>query len=466
MKRINILSVFFIFFFFISIQAQNTNSCAHCNMIIKDSLHIASAKIDNKTIQFDAIECLVNYIKTRDEVTFSTLQVSDYNTGKLTDAKTATYLQSEAIPSPMGANLSAFKNEKEAIQLQKDKGGEIFSWEEIITKFKDSKFGAVNHSHHNHNRPDAHAPIGIMGDHLHEKGGLMVSLRYMHMTMDGNTSGTDAISDNAIYNSYMVAPQDMTMQMYMLGVMYAPSDNLAIMLMQNLVQKDMNLTARMLMDGMTMTQDFSTSTTGLGDLKVGAMYGLYTNHKTSLHINGNVNIPVGDIENKADTPMMDNAKLPYAMQLGSGTIDMTLGATLKGNFTNASWGTQILSTFRTGKNSQDYRFGNVYQLNIWGAYNLSKNFSVSGRVLGMLEGKLEGADPDLNAMMVPAADTSNYGSDKIKTFIGFNIAFPKDSSLKDLRFGIEAGAPVYENYNGIQMNEDLSINFGVKYNVL
>ena len=139
---------------------------------------------------------------------------------------------------------------------------------------------------------------------------------------------------------------------------------------------------------------------------------------------------------------------------------------LTGRNIRQTWGTQLLSTFRTGENSEDYRFGNLYQLNLWGAYKLSKNFSLSARVLGVSEGKLKGEDPDLNPMMVTTANTNNYGSDKIKTFVGVNIAFPQSSNFKNLRFGIEAGAPIYENYNGIQMNENLSLNFGIKYNML
>lgn len=465
MKRIQILSMLLVCLFFSTLKAQNTN-CIHCNMVIKDNLFRATAETNDQTFQFDAIECLINYLKEKEEVKFSKLKVTDYLSGELVDAKKATYLKSKAIPSPMGANLSAFENKEDADSIIKEKDGETFTWELINAKFKDSRFAVSDHSLHDHYRPDAHAPIGVMGDHLHEKGGLMVSFRYMSMNMHGNKSGTDKISNDIIYNDYMVAPQEMEMDMYMLGMMYAPSDKLTLMLMQNIANKNMDLTARMMMNGMTMLRDFSTNSSGLGDMKLGVMYGLFNNHKTSLHLNGNLNIPIGDIENRDDTPMMNDVKLPYAMQLGSGTFDVTLGATYKMNCTNTSWGTQFLSTFRTGENSEDYRFGNVYQLNIWGAYKLSKNVSLSGRVFGVSEGKLKGMDTDLNPMMVTTANTSNYGSDKIKTFVGINIAFPQSSSLKDLRFGIEAGAPIYENYNGIQMNENLTLNFGIKYNVL
>ncbi len=466
MKRINILSTFLLCLILNTIQAQNTAKCIHCNMAVNDKSHKAAAKINNNALEFDAIECLINYLKNENENSFSSLKVADYTTKNLIDAKTAIYLKSKGIPSPMGANLSAFKNKKDAIKLKNKKGGEIYNWTEIKAKFKDSKFGAIDHSHHDHYRPDAHAPIGIMGDHLHTKGGLMLSFRYMNMAMDGNKSGTNAIDDVSIYNSFMVAPQEMTMHMYMIGVMYAPSDRLTLMAMQSYTKKDMNLTARMMMNGMPMLRNFSTSSTGFGDLKIGALISLYNNHKTSLHLNGNINIPIGDIENRDNTPMMDNVKLPYTMQLGSGTFDLTLGATYKQNFANTSWGTQFLSTIRTGENSEAYRFGNLYQLNIWGAYKITTNLSISARLFGINESKLKGIDSDLNPMMVTTANIANYGSDKIKSFVGINLAFPKNSRLKNLRFGIEIGTPIYEDYNGIQMNENISINTGFKYNVL
>ena len=35
-------------------------------------------------------------------------------------------------------------------------------------------------------RPDGNAPIGVMADHYHHKGGVMLSYRYMNMNMKGN----------------------------------------------------------------------------------------------------------------------------------------------------------------------------------------------------------------------------------------------------------------------------------------
>ena len=44
----------------------------------------------------------------------------------------------------------------------------------------------------------AHAPIGVMGDHRHKAGEYMVSLRQMSMSMEGNIKGTQELSDTDV----------------------------------------------------------------------------------------------------------------------------------------------------------------------------------------------------------------------------------------------------------------------------
>jgi len=252
-----------------------------------------------------------------------------------------------------------------------------------------------------------------------------------------------------------------------LGVMYAPSNKLTLMLMQNFVKNEMDLMMRMMMMGnpMPMYTKFSTSSTGLGDLKLGGLYSIYAKGNNSIHLNASVSIPIGSSSEKDDTPMMANAKLPYRMQLGSGTYDVSLGATFKGNTETISWGVQPMFLFRTGTNDSGYTLGNNQQLTIWGAYKLSNSISLSARVLGINEQQISGVDSMLNPMMVPTANTKNYGGEKINTYFGCNISFPQTSFLKDFRLGIEAGLPIYENYNGIQMDEELTFNLGLKYSI-
>ena len=101
------------------------DACSHCNMLIKDQQFVAIAVAeDGSTQKFDAIECLVNYLKDDKESSFSKLLVADYEkNGSLIDAYTATYLKSKNIASPMGAYLSAYSSEETAKKVQKSKGG-------------------------------------------------------------------------------------------------------------------------------------------------------------------------------------------------------------------------------------------------------------------------------------------------------------------------------------------------------
>ena len=43
----------------------------------------------------------------------------------------------------------------------------------------------VNTTVHFNERPDGHAPIGVIGDHVHKQGEFMVSFRLMMMRMEG-----------------------------------------------------------------------------------------------------------------------------------------------------------------------------------------------------------------------------------------------------------------------------------------
>ncbi|WP_421765145.1 nitrous oxide reductase accessory protein NosL [Ekhidna sp.] len=435
-----------------------TDACSHCNMFIKDQQFAAVAvDQDGSTQKFDAIECLVNYLKDEDESSFKKLMVADYEmSGSIIDAKNATYLKSKNIASPMGAYLSAYVSKEVAEKVQRNKGGELYNWEELKKKFIDSRFGLLDHPTHHHNRPDAYAPIGIMGDHLHHKGGFMVSVRYMTMEMEGNLSGSDEVNDMIVFQNYMVAPQAMRMDMLMIGVMYAPSDRLTLMLMQNFQRNQMDLSTMMGMN-------FSTKSEGIGDLKISALYGLFSESTHSWHLNVGVSIPTGSIKNQGDTPMAEGMRLPYPMQLGTGTVDLTFGGTYKGSSENVSWGVQPLATIRTGDNTEGYKWGNEFVINTWVGYNLAEWVSVAGQFSAKKQTQMQGRDEMLNPMMVTTADTKNTGFTKVYSNVALNFSFGESPVLRDFKAGLSYGLPVYQKVKGIQMNEQDAFTIGLRY---
>lgn len=463
--------IFFLLFAlsFKSILAQETlpknqTACALCSMSIKDELHAAQIVDRDEHIFFGSIECLMNFLAAHPEEQHQQFFVADYfKNGRFINAKEAFYLQTSKIKSPMGANLSAFSSKTAAEKASALEDDRIYDWKKLKEKFAGPATGAIMHDHF---RPDAYAPIGVMGDHLHHKGSLMFSFTFMGMQMNGMQQGTEKLDNADVFENYMMVPQEMNMKMYMLGAMYAPTNHLTFMFMQNYFVKDMDAKMKMLMNGLPVYTDFSTASSGWGDLSLEALYGVLNIAHSSLHLNAGLNFPVGNIDERDDTPMAENSKLPYPMQLSSGTFDVLLGTTFKQTFEKASWGTQFLATLRTGENDNDYRLGNVYKLNTWAAYRLLKQVSFSGRAEAAIIDPIKGADPELNPMMSPTANPKNTGAEIVKTFVGFNFTFTQNSTLKNLRFGAEAGLPVYANYDGLQMKEDLSFNLGLKYSLL
>ena len=112
--------------------------CHFCSMTIVDKQHAAQlVTTKGKVFNFDAVECMMNYLKDEDKSTIALFLVNDFNQpGELVDATKATYLISENIPSPMGEYLSAFANEEAAVKTMNKEGGNIFTWEETKKRFK------------------------------------------------------------------------------------------------------------------------------------------------------------------------------------------------------------------------------------------------------------------------------------------------------------------------------------------
>jgi len=115
-----------------------TDSCHFCKMTIVDQQHAAQyVTKKGKQFKFDAVECLLNDLSENGLNQLALLLVSDYsNPGEMTDAKQATYLITEEIKSPMGANLSSFGDQADAQSTFNTHGGKLYSWEEMLRKYQ------------------------------------------------------------------------------------------------------------------------------------------------------------------------------------------------------------------------------------------------------------------------------------------------------------------------------------------
>ena len=312
------------------------------------------------------------------------------------------------------------------------------------------------------NRPDGHAPISIMADHYHSKGGFMFSYRFMNMNMESLLSGSNTISNDDGHNGgYMVTPLKMPMQMHMFGTMYAPSNKITLSAMISVIKNDMDLQMKMT-NGMLVP--FSTSSSGFGDLKLGMIYKFINKNMQSIHGNITFSLPTGSISETEETPMStpNEIQLPYPMQIGSGTFDTNLGVTYLGQKESFSWGSQLQTIIRFGENSNEYTLGNSYRINNWFAVKAANWISFSTRLEGLIVDKINGKNLNLTPMMITTADTQNSGGTYINTGFGFNLYISK-GKFKDVRLGFEFVLPLYQKPNGVQLKQKETLAIGLQY---
>ncbi|HMC01086.1 MAG TPA: nitrous oxide reductase accessory protein NosL [Flavobacteriaceae bacterium] len=114
------------------------DGCHYCKMTIVDKVHAAEIVTKKgKVYKFDATECMINFMKEFDTSEIELYLSNIYTEPEvLIDATKATFLISENIPSPMGAYLSAFKNKSGAEKVQNEKGGTLYTWNELLTHLK------------------------------------------------------------------------------------------------------------------------------------------------------------------------------------------------------------------------------------------------------------------------------------------------------------------------------------------
>lgn len=118
-----------------------TDKCDFCRMTIVDPQFAAELVTDKgKAFKFDAIECMVQYRQTKPETDFALQLVNDYlQQGTLHEATSCTYLVSPNLPSPMGANLSAFSDRTSAEDYQREKNGTLYNWETLLAHLDEKR---------------------------------------------------------------------------------------------------------------------------------------------------------------------------------------------------------------------------------------------------------------------------------------------------------------------------------------
>ena len=302
-------------------------------------------------------------------------------------------------------------------------------------------------------RPDGHAPISVMGDHMHKMGEWMISYRYMTMDMEGLLKESNSVTASSqLTGMTSMVPTKMTMDMHMFGTMYAISNKWTLMGMLNYLNNDMDMI-------MPMNMSISMESSGIGDLKVAGLYDLAQwDDGRRMHLKLGLNLPTGSIDEKHT----NGNTLGYGMQLGSGTYDFEPAITYLGQTENYSYGAQFGGILRLGENDQDYTLGNKFEANLWGARKITDSLSASAKFDYSSQKEVDGEDKRMMKMMSPALSSTSQGRD-ITTFgLGLNYYF-QNGGLNGHRLAAEWETPIDQKVNGVQLKIDSVWTLGWQY---
>ncbi len=325
-------------------------------------------------------------------------------------------------------------------------------------------------------RPDGHAPIGVMGDHVHRKGEWMFSYRYMYMDMGTNYIGDSSVSTQDVFNQgYLVSPTEMSMEMHMFGLMYALTDEATVMFGLPYVIKDMTHQIGGPPPFPLRGQTFDTHSSGLGDAKLTLLYKVWEGDAQNLLLNVGFSLPTGSIDETGYIPLPppngSSPVLPYPMQLGSGSFGFIPGLTYNGQTDWLSWGAQAKGTLWMNDNSADYRLGNTFLGTAWVAKPWTDWVSTSFRLAYNLWGNIDGADARIgqNSPMpglksVPTAQPNLRGGQQLDVLFGANFLLPLPDGfpLDSTRLAVEGGFPAWQSLDGPQLGQDWQITAGLQ----
>jgi hypothetical protein len=299
--------------------------------------------------------------------------------------------------------------------------------------------------------------------HVHPKGMWMANYKYMHMVQNGLRNGTtDVPAENAtpIGNKpfgFMMVPTSMTMDMHMLMVMYGLTDRLTLMGMGTYLNNKMDMVMNM---GEGNAPDSPMRTSGLGDTELRGIYKINDSLTASLGLG----IPTGAIDKKIVT-MGLIFRAPYDMQLGSGTVDLKPALTYSALSDDAkwNWGSQASYVYHVDHNDSGYSLGDGAKVTGW----LQRAFGPATTWLRLAynyTGSINGRDPEIDKLLDPAAggapspdaDPGSYGGHRFDGFAGVSW------TAGPVSLGVEAGIPLYQNLNGLQLQNDWYLTAGIQ----
>lgn len=291
--------------------------------------------------------------------------------------------------------------------------------------------------------------------HRHAKGEWMMGYRYTFMRMSGMREGLSTLSRDDVLADFPVTPTSMSTQAHVISLMFAPGDRLTLMAMLPVVHKSMEHVDR-------TGAEFTTESTGVGDLSAMGHFIAHDGptHKALVLIGGL--LPTGSVRHRDTLPNGSSVRLPYPMQIGTGTVAADLGLEYDGIKGRWAWGADAGTRLRIGENALGYRFGHEAAAQLWGSAEATPWLAFHLASTARFRQSIRGADLELDPAQVPTARADTHGYRRLDVRGGFSLIVPR-GPLAGLRLLVEGGLPVVQHLDGPQLASRLAVTGALEF---
>lgn len=308
--------------------------------------------------------------------------------------------------------------------------------------------------------PEVHPPIGVFGSTIHTRGDVMLSYRFNRSDYEGLMEGTRDITAAEVPGEYDVIPTALRVTTHYFEAMWAPVEEFTIVVTLPFYEKSLDWQPREGVAGNAQT----TTVNGFGDISLNFLYRVFDDEGGRLHLNLGLGFPSGSTSESAVTPTSGDRleRLPYVMQLGSGTIDLKPGVTYNGYWRGMNWGAQILGVLHAGTNSENYTKGNEYSITGWAGRKWARWFGTAFRLAWQQAFNPEGFDDRMWTTASPLANPELQAFRRLDALFGFDF-YVTGGRFQGVRLSVEAGLPAYQSVDGPQLRNRWSLTAGIQY---
>ncbi|RPG64364.1 MAG: hypothetical protein CBE50_001035 [Flammeovirgaceae bacterium TMED290] len=286
-------------------------------------------------------------------------------------------------------------------------------------------------------RPDSHAPSSLFADHTHSRGGFMFGYKYSNSRNKKIFRGSESVTKDIIFSNYSNAFNSSTYLKHTLEFMYGISDDVTVFSKIDYMDKEISYSD-------ILSKKSKYLSTGFGDLNIQFLYKIIDKNWIRSHTNIGFDIPIGNKKK--------NMILPYNMFLGKGHFNSVIGFTTFFQFPKISTGFQPIIRFSLNKNSNEFSYGNNYDLYYWVSFKLNKLVSLSYSKSITIENSINGQNLSLVREDNMNLDFQNTGYKILNNSLGINLS-PRKGALKNFRFAAEYFIPIYQSFLGFQSSK-------------